>query len=74
MSEESFQRFSCSQKVSCHCIFNSAFMVSCQSGEKSLELVIMNRMGQIIGLVVVCRVEMELNIFSILRLYHSTVY
>lgn len=36
-------------------------MVFCQSGENCLELVIMNRMGQIIGLVLVCRVEMGLN-------------
>lgn len=44
-------------------------MVSCQSGENSLELVIINRTEQIIGLVLVCKVEMELNFFSTLRLY-----
>lgn len=49
-------------------------MVFYQWGENSLELVIMNRMGQIIGLVLICRVEMESNILTILRLYCITVY
>lgn len=34
----------------------------------------MNRMGQITGLVLSCRVEMESKILSILRLYCITVY
>lgn len=58
--------------MKCLCIFNSALMVSFQSGENNMELVNMIRMGQIIGLLLVCRVEMELNFFGILRLYCST--
>lgn len=40
-------------------------MAAFQSGENSLELVNNIRMGQIIGLLLLCRVEMELNFLGI---------
>lgn len=46
-------------------------MVAFLSGENSLELVNMIRMGWIIGLLLVSRLEMELNFLGILRLYSS---